>query len=114
MLSLHILDLTTYEVANALMRGRARRSAEQVAEIVAALSEICPRMAPTLAELRIAARLAEVHDLSFHDAAYAAVARERDAVLVTADRNLLRAGLGESATTVVERLGLPGGQGRAG
>jgi predicted nucleic acid-binding protein len=89
-----ILDLTAYEIGNALFRGRPRLAAERVAEVLDALPAICPAIASEPADLAHAARLAEEHGLTLYDAAYAAVARRRGAELVTLDGQLLRAGLG--------------------
>jgi predicted nucleic acid-binding protein len=91
---LRMLDLTPYEVGNALLRGRARVAAERVATVLAALAEVCPAITPSADDLAEAARLAEQHDLTLYDAAYAAVARRRKAQLATLDAKLLRAGLG--------------------
>jgi predicted nucleic acid-binding protein len=92
--ALRVLDLTAYELGNALLRGPARARAEQVATVLDALREVCPSIAPTDDDFREAARLAEQHDLTLYDAAYAAVARRRGAALATLDPELLRAGLG--------------------
>jgi predicted nucleic acid-binding protein len=92
--ALSVLDLTAYEVGNALMRGRARASAEQAATVIEALAEICPALRPSREEMRLASELAERHDLTLHDAAYAAVAQYRSAELVTLDTDLLDAELG--------------------
>jgi predicted nucleic acid-binding protein len=92
--ALLVLDLTAYEVGNALMRGRTKASAEQVATVLESLEEICPAVRPDTGELRLAAELAERHDLTVYDAAYAAVAESREATLATLDRALLEAGLG--------------------
>jgi predicted nucleic acid-binding protein len=91
---LHVLDLTFYELGNALLRGRARASAEQTATVLAALREICPTIIPEDDDLALASELAAEHELTLYDAAYAAVAKRRDAPLVTFDRELLTAGLG--------------------
>jgi predicted nucleic acid-binding protein len=93
-IALSVLDLTAYEVGNALMRGRANASAEQAATVIEALAEICPAIRPGLNEMRKASQLAERHDLTLYDAAYAAVAQSRSAELVTLDRALLDAELG--------------------
>jgi len=92
--ALHMLDLTPYEVGNALLRGRLGVSAERVTIVLGALREICPAITPTHGDLGEAAALAEEHHLTLSDAAYAAVGRRRHAPLVTLDRGLLRAGLG--------------------
>lgn len=105
--ALRVLDLTAYELGNALLRGRARASAEQVATVLEALHEICPPIAPTQRELREATMLAEQHDLTLYDAAYAAVARHRGAALATLDRELLRAGLGRRPSELAAGLPRP-------
>jgi len=92
--ALSVLDLTAYEVGNALMRGRSGATAEQAATVIEALAEICPAIRPNPKEMRAASRLAERHDLTLYDAAYAAVAQSRGAKLVTLDRALLAANLG--------------------
>ena len=92
--ALSVLDLTAYEVGNALMRGRAGASAEQAATVIEALAEVCPAIRPNPEEMRVASQLAERHDLTLYDAAYAAVAQSRSAELVTLDRALLDAKLG--------------------
>lgn len=56
--------------------------------------------------LRDAADLASDHRLSFYDAAWAAAARGLGVPLISADRQLLAAGLAESATAAAQRLGL--------
>jgi predicted nucleic acid-binding protein len=105
--ALRVLDLTAYELGNALLRGRARASAEQVATVLDALREICPSITPSQGELREAARLAEQHGLTLYDATYAAVARHRGAALATLDRELLRAGLGRRPSELVAELPRP-------
>ena len=37
-----VLDLTRYEIGNALLKGRAGASAESVASVLEALGETCP------------------------------------------------------------------------
>lgn len=91
---LHVLDLTFYELGNALLRGRPRASAEQTATVLAALRAICLTITPGNEDLALASELAAEHELTLYDAAYAAVAQRRDAPLVTFDRQLLAAGLG--------------------
>jgi predicted nucleic acid-binding protein len=99
--ALHILDLTPYEVGNALLRGRASASAEQVSEVLKALVTICPAVTPTSEDFADAADLAAEHKLTLYDAVYAAVARRRGAELATLDKELLRAGLGRRPSTIV-------------
>ncbi len=92
--ALTVLDLTAHEVGNALLRGHAKAGAEQVAIVLDALTAICPALHPDTDEMRLAAELAERHQLTLYDAAYAAVAQTRGATLATLDRALLQAGLG--------------------
>ncbi|MGN6814927.1 MAG: type II toxin-antitoxin system VapC family toxin [Solirubrobacterales bacterium] len=113
--ALSVLDLTPYEVGNALMRGRAAVDAEQVATVLEALAEICPALQPRPEELRRATELAARHELTLYDAAYAAVAENRNASLATLDRALLEAGLGTRPSELAARLAeegvAPGGGG---
>jgi predicted nucleic acid-binding protein len=101
--SVAILDLTTYEVGSALLRGAAEAHPEQVATVLDALAEICPVLRPGPTEFRLATQLAADHALTLYDAAYAAVAQSRDATLVTLDRELLRAGLGVRPSELLSR-----------
>lgn len=56
--------------------------------------------------LRHAAALAHDHGLSFYDASWAATADKLNMPLVSADRQLLAAGLAESPSDAVARLRL--------
>lgn len=103
-IALYLLDLTPYEVGNALLRGRAAVAAERVAVVLEALADICPQLSPSVAELREAAALAELHGLTLYDAAYASVARGRGAELATLDQALLRSGLGRRPSAILADL----------
>ncbi len=92
-IDLVILDLAIYEIGNVLLR-RAGAGPQATATVLAALTDICQPVALSGPERATAARLASEHGLTFHDAAYAAVALERGGRLVTMDRELLAAGLG--------------------
>lgn len=102
----HILDLALYELGNVLVRSLrwpAGDVADQLDDLLAIFGT------PLLSSpewLRDAAGLATVHRLSFYDAAWAAAARGLGVALVSADRQLLAAGLAESATVTAHRLGL--------
>ncbi|HWE59354.1 MAG TPA: type II toxin-antitoxin system VapC family toxin, partial [Solirubrobacteraceae bacterium] len=102
--ALVVLDLTAYEIGNALLRNRAKASAEQSATVLEALGEICPTISPNREQLRLATQLAEKYDLTLCDAAYAAVAQSREAILVTLDRELLDAGLGKRPSELITQL----------
>jgi predicted nucleic acid-binding protein len=104
-LGVAVLDLTPYEIGNALMRGRARASAEQAAIVLDALGEVCATVSPDAADFRRAAELAEQHDLTLYDAAYAAVAEGHEAELATLDRALLKAGLGVRPGDLARKYG---------
>jgi predicted nucleic acid-binding protein len=93
-LSIAVLDLTTYEIGNALIRRSGAAAAERTTTVLEALAEICPVLQPEAGELRLAATLAERHGLTFYDGVYAAVATWRGAQLATFDAALLEAGLG--------------------
>lgn len=94
LLAIHLLDLTLYEVGNALLRGGAGADAAATATVLQAMREVCPIVASTSSDLGLAAELAAEHGLTFYDAAYAAAARRRGARLATFDKELLNAGLG--------------------
>ena len=99
-----VLDLTMYEVGNALLRGSAAATPDAVATVLEALSELCPRVSLEAAERHLSAGLVREHGLTFYDAAYAAVARARGGLLATFDRALLAAGLGFRPSALLERL----------
>jgi predicted nucleic acid-binding protein len=108
LVALVVLDLTAYEIGNALLRSRAEATAEQVAVVLEALDEVCPAVRPDTVELRFAAELAVRHRLTLYDAVYAAVARNRDATLLTLDQALIEARLGIRPSDLVARLNAPG------
>jgi predicted nucleic acid-binding protein len=87
------LDLAIYEIGNALLRV-AGAGPQATATVLGALTEICQPVTLSGPERATAARLASEHDLTFHDAAYAAVAQERRGRLVTLSHELLEAHLG--------------------
>lgn len=106
-LSAVILDLTLCELGNTLLRSLGW-AAEDVADQLDDLRDICSVVPPLAEELRLASLLAERHHLTFYDAVYGAVARARAQALVTADAELVRNGLGERPSALVDRLGLSG------
>jgi predicted nucleic acid-binding protein len=93
-IALYVLDLTTYEVGNALLRGHSHTPADRVAIVLDSLREICPAITPGHEDMQLACTLASEHELTLYDATYAAVARRRGATLVTLDGRLLDSGLG--------------------
>jgi predicted nucleic acid-binding protein len=101
--ALSVLDLTAYEAGNALVRGMGVPAA-QSRIVLEALDVICPRLAATPPELAEALTLADRHNLTVYDAAYAAVAQSRNALLATMDRSLLAAGLGSRPSEIVAAL----------
>ncbi len=106
-LTCHVLDLATYEVGNVLsraLRWRAVDVADQLDDLHAILG---PPLVPTPDILRRAATLASTHPLSFNDASWAATAADLRIPLVSADRQLLTAGLAESPIEITTRLDLP-------
>lgn len=102
----HILDLALYEVGNILARA-LRWDPTDVADQLDDLVTLVGTPFVSASEwLRRAAELSSLHDLTFYDAAWAAAAQSMDIALVSADRQLISAGLAESLTSVVGRLGL--------
>lgn len=103
---LQMIDLAMYELGNVLVKA-LRLSAEDVLTILDGTDSIVgPPVGLSSTWLPEAARLATEHGLSFYDACWAAAARQLDVPLVSADRQLLAAGLAESATTAARRLDL--------
>jgi len=102
----HILDLTIYELGNTFVR-RLHQSADEAADRLDDLLLLCgPAYVLSTAWRRDAADLAQKHQLTFYDAAFAAAARGLGVSLVSADRQLLAGGLAESTTDYVERMRL--------
>jgi predicted nucleic acid-binding protein len=100
----HMLDLAMYEVGNVLIRALGWDS-KQVADQLDDLHEIFgPPLIMTPEWLREAARLAQLHALSFYDASWAAAASRLGVPLVSADRQLSAAGLAESPAALCSRL----------
>lgn len=96
-----VLDLTVYELGNVAARALGLPG-ERVVTILDRLELICDeglRLSPKAR--KDAAELAAAHRLTFYDAAYWAVARERDIALVTADAELLQAGAGLAPTAFI-------------
>lgn len=100
-IALYVLDLTTYEVGDALLRGQSHTPANRVAIVLGSLKEICPAIAPDDEDMQLACTLASEHELTLYDAAYAAVARRRDATLITLDGRLLDSGFGQRPSELV-------------
>jgi predicted nucleic acid-binding protein len=99
-LELRLLDLTSYEVGNAVIRGWGLPAVRADGLVARVLSIAGLPLVPTGAERRAAHTLAEQHKLSVYDATYAAVARERRLTLVSGDGGLLRAGLASAPAEV--------------
>lgn len=99
-----MLDLALYELGNVLLRS-LRWSADDVADQIDDLRLVLGPPLMTL-ETRLAAELADRHSLTFYDACWAATAASLGVTLVSADRQLLTAGLAESPTDTVARLRL--------
>ena len=97
-LTVLVLDLTVYELGNVAARALGL-AGDRVAAILDRLELICDEaLHLSSASRRAAALLAAAHGLTFYDAAYWAVARERDIDLVTTDGALLKVGAGSSPT----------------
>jgi predicted nucleic acid-binding protein len=102
-----VIDLALYEMGNVLLR-RLGWHASDVADQLDDLIVICgPPLAMSAAWLRQAATVGAAHRLTFYDAAWTAAADLLGVPLVSADAQLLAAGLAESPATVVARLQLP-------
>lgn len=105
-LDVHVLDLALYEVGNVLVRALGWPPSLVADQLDDLLTIVGTPLVSTPGWLRDAATLAAAHDLTFYDAAWASAAQAVGATLVSADEQLLHAGLAESATAVANRLGL--------
>lgn len=102
-----VIDLAHYELGNILLRS-LQWDAGDVADQLDDLVVICGApLAMTPDWLRRAATLGATHRLTFYDAAWAAAAQALSVPLVSADAQLLAAGLAESPATLADRLRLP-------
>ncbi len=105
-LEAHLLDLGAYEIGNVLTRALRwpwPHVTNQLDDLRAILG---PGLGMSAAGWRHAAEIAATHDLTFYDASWAAAAQEFAMPLVSADKQLLKAGLAESPTAVQVRLRL--------
>jgi predicted nucleic acid-binding protein len=101
-----IVDLALYEMGNVLLRALGW-TATEVADQLDDLVVICGTPLAMSSEwLRRAAALGVEHHLTFYDAAWVAAAKALGVPLVSADSQLLAAGLAESAEITAQRLDL--------
>ncbi|HYU61167.1 MAG TPA: type II toxin-antitoxin system VapC family toxin [Solirubrobacterales bacterium] len=108
-LELSVLDLTYFEVGNALA-SKLRWAASRIAALLSQLPAITGEpLRLSLGEMFVTADLAVSHGLSFYDASYWAAARSVEADLATLDSALLAVGAGETPARLCERLGLATG-----
>ncbi len=105
-LDAHVLDLAVYEVGNVLARALGWGAADVAAQLDDLVAIVGSPLIMSHDWLHEAARLAEVHALSFYDASWAAAAAALKIPLVSADRKLLAAGLAQTASDVASRLDL--------
>lgn len=108
-LDAHMLDLAAYEVGNVLIGSLRWEPEETVGQLDDLNTILGPPLLMAADWFRQAAVLAHSHGLSFYDASWAAAASELSMSLVSADRQLLAAGLAESPTDAVARLKLGNG-----
>ncbi len=101
-----VIDLALYEMGNVLLRSLHWNGAD-VADQIDDLIIICGSPLAMAADwLRRAAVRGAAHGLTFYDACWAAAAQALGISLVSADTQLLGAGLAESPLAVAQRLRL--------
>lgn len=105
-ISAFVLDLTLYELGNVLVRSLGWPAADVADQLDDLVAIVGTPLVSSPEWLRDAAELAVSNHLTFYDAAWAAAARALAIPLVSADRQLLDAGLAETATTTAARLEL--------
>ena len=102
-----VIDLALYEMGNVLVRT-LRWSGADVADQLDDLVVICGAPLAMPGEwFRQAAMIGTTHRLTFYDASWAAAAQALGVSLVSADAQLLAAGLAESPRSIAQRLRLP-------
>lgn len=95
-----------YEFGNVMLR-RLRVSPERTGRALDALQTVVGEPIPYSRQWSTTAtNLGGEHRLSLYDTCWAAAAQQLGVPLVSADRQLLDAGLAESATDAASRLGL--------
>jgi len=102
----HILDLAMYEVGNVLIRALRWEPADAADQLDDLDTIVGPPLVMTADWRRQAAELAHTHGLSFYDASWAGTASRLNVPLVSADEQLLAAGLAESPGQFLARLKL--------
>lgn len=105
-LDAHVLDLALYEVGNVLVRALRWTAGDAADQLDDLLAIVGPPLVMTRDWLRSATVVAQAHSLSFYDACWAATAAAFGVPLISADRQLLAAGLAESPAQVATRLKL--------
>ncbi|MGH9064029.1 MAG: type II toxin-antitoxin system VapC family toxin [Acidimicrobiales bacterium] len=102
-----VIDLALYEMGNVLLRGLGWDGSD-VADQLDDLVIVCGApLAMAAGWFRRAAAIGATHGLTFYDAAWAAAAEALGVSLVSADAQLLAAGLAESPGAAADRLRLP-------
>jgi predicted nucleic acid-binding protein len=102
-----IIDLALYEMGNVLLRTLGWNGSD-IADQLDDLLVICgPPLAMAAEWIRRAAAIGEAHRLTFYDAAWAAAAEGLGVSLISADTQLLDAGLAESLPAITYRLRPP-------
>jgi len=96
-----VLDLAVYELGNVLTRSLRWPPDRVIDQVEDLMLLVGPPVVLDAAARADAAALAAAHRLTYYDASWAAVARRHRAVLVSADRQLLVAGLAVSAAAYV-------------
>ncbi|MGH9028823.1 MAG: type II toxin-antitoxin system VapC family toxin [Acidimicrobiales bacterium] len=101
-----VIDLAIYEMGNVLLRA-LHWSGPDVADQLDDLVLMCGApLGMTAAWFREAAIIGGTHALTFYDACWVAAAQALRVSLVSADAQLLKAGLAESPRSAAQRLRL--------
>lgn len=100
------------EVGNILLFGRARPQMDEAAEALRDLYAIPLVIAPPSSDTaEEALRLASMHQLSYYDASYFALAEALNCPLVTADQRLVRRTRASGRVKLLASLSPPPGTG---
>jgi predicted nucleic acid-binding protein len=106
-LQARVIDLALYEMGNVLLRGLGWDGSDVAAQLDDLVVICGPPLAMAAEWFRHAATIGSEHRLTFYDATWAAAAEALGVSLVSADTQLLAAGLAESPAAAAQRLRLP-------
>lgn len=108
LVTVHLLDFGIYELGNVALSLFKSSKDKTFATIQLAIALCGEPLVLNVHEFGLAAQIACDDRLSFYDASFAAAAKSRDMMLVSADKKLLQSGHAISLTESMQRIGASG------